>query len=79
MNVLRNKLYERIVENKAALGDPEAVLINEAIISDKKEREQKRWANEQISSYVKQKKARKKLAKQAGDAEEQNLNVVAPP
>jgi len=65
MNVLRNKLYERIIEKKAAEGDQEAIQVNEAIIADKEERERERLANAQISAYVKQRKAQKKLAKQA--------------
>jgi len=70
MNVLRNKLYEQIVEKKAAEGDPKAIWINKGIIADKEDRERERRVNEEISAHVKQRKAEKKAKREQAEQEQ---------
>ena len=60
VNIVRGKLYEKIIAGKVAEGDAEAIEINEQIIAANAERERDRLEKARISRYVKEKKASQK-------------------
>jgi len=60
VKVIRSGLFEKIVAEKAAAGDAEAIKANEAIAADKAERERERRRKESISGHVREHLAKKK-------------------
>jgi len=60
MKVTRSKLYEKIVEEKAAKGDKKALEISQAINAEKFDQEQEIQRKERISQHIKECKTRQK-------------------
>ena len=60
MKVVRNKLLEKIADEKAAAGDADGLAMKEQIRKDKEDLARVRHEKEVIAQYVKEKKMRKK-------------------